>query len=131
MNNPNRNERILDFFTEQHIQGKVEEILSNIGVPHDKAGYSYLKEAVIKVYLNNSYLIKGLTSRLYPEIAQKHNVKWQNVESQIRRVIEFAFEFGDVELQIEVFKKEYTYKNERPTNRYAIECLVEYLNKTL
>ena len=74
------------------LENHIASMLHKIGVPVNSAGFRYIKEALIMVSYDVEFLNKGITKRLYPEIAYKFNTTPNRVEAAIRRAIATAWE---------------------------------------
>lgn len=66
-------------------------LLNHLGVPSNKLGYEYLKEA-IEVSLEDPDSIHSITKSLYPAVAKRVGSTPPRVERAIRYAIETSFE---------------------------------------
>lgn len=112
-------------YDEENLNLNIIRLLKKVGIPPHLSGYEYLEEAIKLCYKDNTYL-KGVTSRLYPEIARKFNTTKSRVERAIRHSVEYAFENGSMEMNKEIFTTIPNSKG-KPTNSNVIATLVEYL----
>lgn len=69
-------------------RNKVENILSEIGIPANVKGFDYIADA-IDVFGEMGYRI-SVTKTLYPEIAKRNNTTSSRVERSIRHAFEIA-----------------------------------------
>lgn len=69
-------------------RNKVENILSEIGIPANVKGFDYIADA-IDVFGEMGYRI-SVTKTLYPEIAKRNNTTSSRVERAIRHAFEIA-----------------------------------------
>lgn len=72
---------------------RVSRLLSEIGVPRNLLGCSYLRTALI-LLLEEPSLGRTLTRSLYPRIARQHDTSAQSVERAIRHAIAQTFARG-------------------------------------
>lgn len=112
-------------YDEENLNLNIVRLLKKVGIPPHFSGYEYLEEAVRMCYKDNTYL-KGITRRLYPEIARKFDTTKSRVERAIRHSVEYAFENGSMEMNKEIFTTIPNSKG-KPTNSNVIATLVEYL----
>ena len=78
-----------------------EEALKDVGVP-EHAGREYLLRAIELVWLD-SRLLKSLTTRLYPAVAEQFGVNARSAERAMRHVIDAAWRSGEIEAQYRLF----------------------------
>lgn len=103
---------------------KITDILDDLNIDIKLSGYNYLREAVIMMYNDSSYN-GALTTRLYPEIANKFNaISSNSIERDIRFVIEYVYNYARKDTFYKYFPK---FSKKRPTNSQAISRLVKYL----
>lgn len=113
-------------FWEMRMLSETKQILFKIGMPAHLDGFQYLKLAIPLVCQDNTYL-KKMTTKLYPEIAEKFNTEWWNVERSIRASIEIVFNKGNSKELYEMFGNSIDAKKSKPTNSQFIATIVEYL----
>lgn len=68
----------------------VTDLIKNMGITPNIAGYRYLREVVI-LSVENSSSSNSITKFIYPSIANKHNITARNVDRSIRCAVESAF----------------------------------------
>ena len=102
----------------------IHMMMNEIGVPRHLAGYRYLYEAIAMVVADRGAL-SGLTSVVYPHIAQKFGSGRSCVERSMRFAIEAAWNRGRVDKIEEMFG--YTVRSDigRPTNGEFIAMTAE------
>ena len=83
--------------------------------------------------INNSYSDRCLTTKVYPYVSVKYNIKKECVEKNIRDAIDIAFSSnrGDYEFREELFGSSLDYNKGKPTNSeflvtLAIKLLSDY-----
>lgn len=96
------------------------KILRELGVPCNALGFEYIIDALAFCQSDESYLYK-ITTRLYPDIAVKHNTTGSRVERAIRYAITTTFESEHTKELKEYFPKE-----KKPTNSDFIATIVKY-----
>ncbi len=78
-----------------YIEKKVEKYYSKLNINRSLLGSEYLCEAIKLTIEDQTLLHKGLTTRLYPLIAEKYCVSPLQVERAIRNLIKTSFERED------------------------------------
>jgi len=79
----------------QTIEQKVTDIIRKIGIPAHFKGYYYVREAILLVIENDDFL-RGVTTKLYPLIAENHNTTTSQVDRGIRTGIGAACRRGNI-----------------------------------
>jgi len=78
----------------QTIEQKVTDIIRKIGIPAHFKGYYYVREAILLVIENDDFL-RGVTTKLYPLIAENHNTSASRVGRGIWHCIDVARRRGN------------------------------------
>jgi two-component system response regulator (stage 0 sporulation protein A) len=73
------------------ILSHIEAFLHDTGIKSNLKGYSYLKEALFLLTVNQSILVEGLTKSLYPKLAKNFNTSAESVEAAIRGAIQSSW----------------------------------------
>lgn len=89
------------------VKQEVEDALLEMGVSCNLVGFNYAADAVTAV-IKDPYYTKGITKRLYPDIAKMHNTAPARVERAIRVVICKVFDRCDVDVLHEYFGSAYS-----------------------
>jgi len=76
------------------MEQRVTDIIKGIGIPAHFKGYYYVREAVLLV-VENDELMEGVTTKLYPLIAEKHGTTPGRVERAIRTCLGAACSRGN------------------------------------
>lgn len=105
---------------------KIEEMLSELGVPRRLLGYQYLTQAVALV-MTDSGLLKRLTLSLYPMVADQFATTSLRVERSIRHAIEVAWIEGSVDKQYAYFGNTIDERRGKPTSGEFIARVAERL----
>lgn len=108
------------------IEGKIERLLLEIGVPTNQSGYFYLIKA-IGIVAENGGICRELHARIYPRIAQEMGagLRPELVERGIRHAIEVAWERTTPEVQEKYFGNTVSSKTGKPTNsEFISRCAV-------
>ena len=102
----------------------ITRYLFAMGVSAHHDGFKFIREAVA-IYLDSRNRNIGITTSIYPEIANRYGVSIKIVERSIRYAIEMAWLRGNVENQYRLFG--YTVKEDkgRPTNKECITLIAE------
>lgn len=101
--------------------------LMRIGIPASILGFQYVRTALMLAGEDGA-LVYEVTTRLYPEIARRHNTTAQRAERAIRHAIELAWERGDYDFQHEVFGYSISPARGKPTNSEFVSRSVDYLH---
>jgi two-component system response regulator (stage 0 sporulation protein A) len=105
---------------------KITTMLHELGVPSHIKGYEYIRESIIMVY-NNSSFIGKITKSLYPSIATKFKTTPSRVERAIRHAIEVSWNRGDYEYMEELFGHSVDFDRAKPTNSEFIVTAADRL----
>lgn len=83
----------------------IHETLLHLGVPANLLGYEALTIAIELTLRDPSYMYKGITKRLYPEVAKRisYDVTASSVERAMRHAIEAMHDHTDPEVVGEYF----------------------------
>lgn len=108
------------------IDNKIIRIFMAMGIPSNLKGYQYLREAV-KMTINEPDVITQITTRIYPELAERFHTSPSNVERSMRHAIETAWERGKKENIDSLFGLKIYDRNEKPTNSEFIALIADKL----
>lgn len=108
------------------IDNKIIRIFMAMGIPSNLKGYQYLREAV-KMTINEPDVITQITTRIYPELAERFHTSPSNVERSMRHAIETAWERGKIENIDSLFGLKIYDRNEKPTNSEFIALIADKL----
>ena len=100
--------------------------IQTIGIPANVKGNHLLREAIL-IVAENPMRGSGITKDLYPEIAKRFNTTASKVERNIRNAIEIAFNRGNSETYLEIFKGTINQSKGRPTNSEFIAMIADKL----
>ncbi len=110
------------------IESKVSDVLRDFGFPLHVNGYEYVRKAITMSFHDSTYL-KGLTKRLYPDVANCFpEATPSRVERSIRNAINMAW--TDNPVSKKAFKHtlhNYNLDTKRPTNGKFIASVTERL----
>ncbi len=83
----------------------IHATLTELGIPSNLLGYEALTIAIELTIKDPSYMYKGITKRLYPEIAKRipYDVTASNVERTMRHAIETMHDHTDPEIVYKYF----------------------------
>lgn len=73
-----------------YIEKKIDQYYSKYGIKRSLSGSIYLTEA-LKLCVADSSLLRSVTTKLYPMIAEKYNVSSMQVERAIRNLINICY----------------------------------------
>lgn len=105
---------------------RVTTMLHRIGTPAHIKGHNYLRSAIIRVYMDESYL-GNMMSRLYPDLAKEYSTSLSCVERGIRNAVELSWNRGDVDVLNEIFGNTISYARSKPTNSEFIAMIADLL----
>ena len=108
------------------LEHDVTKILHDIGIPAHIKGYTFLRQAIMDVYNNPTYLGQ-ITKSLYPDIANKYHSSTARVERAIRHAIEAAWDRGNVDCLDSNFGYTISADKAKPTNSEFIALIADKL----
>lgn len=115
-------------------RNKIEEItieqLRELGISANLLGYQYIKEAILLIIKDKSYL-QNITKGLYPDIAKKFDTTKQRVERAIRNAVERIFERGSCTKIQQIFSYTITYEKGKATNSEFLAILAEEVEREI
>ena len=89
-------EELNNLNNEVELEAIIREYLFKSGIPTNKLGFKYLKDAIMMAVEDTTLMDGMVTKVIYPEVAKKNNVEsYKNVERAIRTAIEKAFSKND------------------------------------
>ena len=111
---------------DSNIEQEITTILHEVGIPAHIKGYTFLREAILRVYNKQEYLGQ-ITKSLYPDIAIKFSSSSSRVERAIRHAIEVAWNRGNVECIDNIFGYTISADKAKPTNSEFIAMIADKL----
>jgi len=114
--------KIIDASEDADLEGSVEEVLYELGMPTNLKGYHYLKSACMLTYKDNE-LLSLITKALYPKIAKMHGTTPSRVERAMRHAIEITFNRCDVSILDKFFGYTVDKSKGKPTNSEFITTI--------
>lgn len=108
------------------IEHKITGILHDVGIPAHIKGYTFLREAILRVFNNQDYLGQ-ITKNLYPDIAIKFQSSSSRVERAIRHAIEVAWNRGNIDCIDNIFGYTISADKAKPTNSEFIAMIADKL----
>ena len=115
---------------EPDLEGRVTNIIHEIGIPAHIKGYQFVREAII-VSVNNPEAINSITKLLYPTVAKTFSTTPSRVERAIRHAIEVAWDRGDIETLQSFFGYTVSNVKGKPTNSEFIAMIADRLRLQL
>lgn len=100
------------------------EYLVRMGFNIGSIGFDYLKQA-IDYCIDNEDLLDGITTKLYPKVAERFGVKSAVVERGIRGIIDKAYKKGGF-LEINTFYNKIIYNNDFKFSNSEFIALMVY-----
>lgn len=114
----------------QKINSYLSNLLLQIGIPINKHGFQYLREAIRLVLLEPS-LQNRLMHGLYPLMAEQYGSSVYCVEHGMRCVIIAAWERGRPDLVEKLLGRSVAIAYDRPTNGEMIALIAEHVRAML
>lgn len=108
------------------LEGRIAEVLHELGVPAHINGYKYLRCAILTV-MENPDIMEAVTSELYPLIAKEFKSTGSRVERGIRHAIEAAWYRGDMDVFQKWFGNTIVAEKGKPTNSEFIAMIADTL----
>lgn len=99
-------------------------ILEHIRMRPQLDGYAYLRYGVPLVCMDGA-LMRGITTKIYPMIAQEFDTSSKRVERSIRHAVETTFNTGNYQAIYEIFGNTIDPQRGKPTNGEFIALLAE------
>lgn len=113
-------------FYSSDIQRIIVEALHSIGMPPQLLGYEYLRMAIIETLKENGR-IHGITTQLYPLIAEEYDSTPAKIERSIRHAIETTWNRTSTNAVQKIFGPSVSAENGRPTNSEFIALMMNYV----
>ena len=108
------------------LRWQITAVLNSIGMSPKLKGYGYARRA-IEIVVCERGVVKGITKRLYPQIAAEYNTTPQSVERSIRNAIYCTWNVGGKETFYDITH----YPTDiPPTNGQFIALLTDYFRTT-
>ena len=104
----------------------VTDIMHQIGVPAHIKGYNFTRCAIM-LTVERPELLGGVTTRMYPIIAEKYHSTPSRVERAIRHAIEMAWDRGNVDVLNAYFGFTINNGKGKPTNSEFIAMIADKL----
>lgn len=102
------------------VQSLLNNLLRDMGFDAKYTGYNYLKQAIL-LCLEDRSMIKSLSGSVYPLIAQRYNTSVQNVNRNIRNLI-------DQSSKSESFYKNFNATSNRAVISYILNMFEDLIN---
>lgn len=124
---------VMDNRPEPNLEGRVTDMIHEIGIPAHIKGYHYLRDAIIMA-VEDMDVLNAITKVLYPTVAKKHQTTASRVERAIRHAIEVAWSRGKLDTLDDLFGYTVSNGKGKPTNSEFIALIadtirLEYKNR--
>lgn len=107
---------------------EIDDLLTEIGVPHSILGYDRLK-AALQLVIDDPDLINRMTKGLYPQVAAMVHSTASRVERNIRHGIESAWDRGDYDVLRKYFGNTISPSKGKPTNSEFLSQIAHYIRR--
>lgn len=112
------------------LESRIMGVIQRIGLPPGSKGYHYSQYAIKRLVEDRS-LMEQITTKLYPEIAEKYGSTVGRVERNIRHAIETAWNKGDLEYIQQLFGYTVDEEKGKPTNAAFLATVVNYIQLSM
>lgn len=109
-----------------NMENKIINTLKDLGVPCNLLGYGYIKQALLMILQDSSYL-KSVTKDLYPDIAKKNQTTASRVERAIRHAVEVVFDYIKPATIEKYFGNSIIDHKGKPCNSLFLATVAEYI----
>lgn len=109
---------------EEDLEGRVTNMIHEIGIPAHIKGYHYLRDSIIMA-VEDMDVLNAITKILYPTVAKKHQTTSSRVERAIRHAIEVAWNRGKIDILDELFGYTISHGKGKPTNSEFIALVAD------
>ncbi len=114
----------MDVQPELNLEGRVTDMIHEIGIPAHIKGYHYLRDAIIMA-VEDMDVLNAITKVLYPTVAKKHQTTASRVERAIRHAIEVAWSRGKLDTLDDLFGYTVSNGKGKPTNSEFIALIAD------
>lgn len=94
---------------------RVGGLLLTMGMTMHLKGFLYMEKAVL-LCIEDMKRLSSVTKLLYPDVGKAFHISGKKVERAIRNAIESAWEYGNENMQEEIFGYSRSDGKKRPTN---------------
>ena len=115
---------VIDNRPEPNLEGRVTDMIHEIGIPAHIKGYHYLRDAIIMA-VEDMDVLNAITKVLYPTVAKKHQTTASRVERAIRHAIEVAWSRGKLDTLDDLFGYTVSNGKGKPTNSEFIALIAD------
>ena len=115
---------VTDLQPELNLEGRVTDMIHEIGIPAHIKGYHYLRDAIIMA-IEDMDVLNAITKVLYPTVAKKHQTTSSRVERAIRHAIEVAWSRGKLDTLDDLFGYTVSNGKGKPTNSEFIALIAD------
>ncbi len=112
--------------TTQTSTKEIQELLLDIGMPSNLAGFQYITYA-IQLALDDEAYLYHVTKLLYIDVAQKFHTNPSSIERCIRHAINVAWMYGSMEEIKKLFRNSVNPNKGVPTNSQFLARLHFYI----
>ena len=112
------------------VKAIIAKTIHELGISAGIVGYKYVKEA-ITVTIEDPTMIKYVTGKLYPHIAEKFGTTPSRAERAIRHAVSMSMDRGDIDIINECFGNTIKSSTGRPTNREFIAMVAEHIRSNI
>ena len=97
------------------LAGRIDRVLSDLGVPDHLLGYGYLQTAIVRA-VKEPESVHYLTGMLYPSVARRYGTTASLVERAIRHAVESGWNRCDEAMRDLYFGGKIRPGRQKPTN---------------
>lgn len=107
-------------------EGKIKEVLLELGVPHHIKGYTFIKQSLIMIGDDTSYRY-DICRHLYLDVANVYDTTPSRVERAIRHAIEKVFANTDIDVIKKYFGNSIEVHKGKVSNKHFLITLADYI----
>ena len=113
------------------IASLIDEVFLIIGLRRNLQGAVYLKSAIEIAIKDPPAVLRGITTRLYPQIASEFDTSTSRVERSIRHALETCYENAKFPALNDLFKIKVFDQKDRPSNGEFIALIADKIKLKL
>jgi two-component system response regulator (stage 0 sporulation protein A) len=125
-----RGEKPAPVNTNEDIETLATDLLVEMGVPGHLCGFDYIV-AGARLIIRDPEMLRGITTDLYPSIADEHGTTPSRVERGIRHAIECMMDRVDIDAMEKYFGNSIDPEKGKPTNSEFIARVVHFVKKRI
>ncbi len=110
------------------LRDTVADMLLDLGMPTNILGYGYCRYAIM-LMVNDPSLAKGITTKLYPAVAEEFHTTAAKAERGIRHAVEVSWSRGNMDTLGNLFGYTVSDARGKPSNSEFITMLADRIRR--